>query len=207
MSVATSTAIALAVPAITATGALVAAHETSSGASDAANTTADAATKAAQLKTDAANHAADVTAQSAKEALAFQEAQAQNTAQNDAINREANYRLMAAKAAKFGSIGQLLGLGSVSTPDYVPGVMPNYAAGQPPPAGGPPAPAGPAAPPVPDARQPVAAQALQRPVLTATAPAAAGTSPTPAPGLVLLPDGTYGPPGALQRLGSVGSYL
>ncbi len=164
---------------------------------------AAATTHAADVTSAAANHAADVQAQSAKEALAFQEAQAQNTAQNNEANRAANYALMAAKAAKFGSIGDVLGRGlggGVTPPPYVPGVLPNFTAGQPnatPPAGTPTA-------PQPDQPPPVAAQPFQRSVMTAPAPP---TSPTPAPGLVLQPDGTYALPNSIPRIGSVGSYL
>ena len=115
MCVATSTAVGIGIAAGTAGAGIYAAHKTAGAAED-----------AAKLQTDAANHAADVEGQSTAEALAFQRQQAQYQAQQDEINRRANYDQWAAKQRKVGSIGQMLGLGGVEVPDYVPGATPNF---------------------------------------------------------------------------------
>ena len=180
-------------------GTAIAGGAAATGAIVAANKTSNATTTAAADTTAAANHAADVQAESAKEALAFQEAQAQNEAANAEVNRKANYDLMAAKQAKLGSIGELLGLGGVTTPAYVPGITPNFTAGQPTTgaavvAGGPTAPT------------PVQARPVTSPVAAQTATAAPVAADAMG-GLVLQPDGTYKFAGALPKYGSVGSYL
>jgi hypothetical protein len=85
-----------------------------------------AAGSAADKQTAAANHAADVEAQSNREALAFQKQQAAYQAQQDEVNRRANYDQWAAKQRKVGSIGQMLGLGGTEIPAYVPGGTPDF---------------------------------------------------------------------------------
>lgn len=77
MSVATSTAIALAVTAASAGATVYAANKSSGAAENAAKTQAGAATTSAKFQTDAANHAADLQAKSAGDALNFSRQQSQ----------------------------------------------------------------------------------------------------------------------------------
>lgn len=133
----TTAAIISAIGAATTAGASIyGAHKQAGAASD-----------AAKLTTDAANHAADVQARSNAEALAFERQQADYQAREMEVDRRANYDQQAAKLRRIGSIGQMLGLGGVEIPAYVPSAPANFSAG--PPAPGAPAAGLPTAPPMP----------------------------------------------------------
>ncbi len=136
--VGTAIAIASAIAAAASSGAAIySAHKQS-----------DTAETAAKLATDATTHGADLQKQSNDEALAFTKSQAEADYQNQEIARRANYDQTAAKQARLGTLGNMLGLPPPTMPDYVPSVDPRYTtAGSAPapgsgaaPAGGTPAP-------------------------------------------------------------------
>ncbi len=87
---------------------------------------ADAATTAAQLQTDAATKAATLQKQSTDDALSFSRQQAETDWQNQELVRRANYDQTAAKNARLGTLGNMLGLPPPSMPDYVASVDPRY---------------------------------------------------------------------------------
>lgn len=113
------------------------------------------ANKAAKAQTDAANYAADQQLKANREALAFQERQAQRADLLAETNRRANYDMWAASAAHEGAVsdasrrqqydiwasgqrrlgtvvGRALGLGPREVPGYVPTpgmTIPGYVAG------------------------------------------------------------------------------
>lgn len=92
----------------------------------AATLQANAARDAAKTTADAADYGATVQGEQNANTLAFNQAQAQNTAQNTEVNRKANYGQWAAHQGDLSSIGAILGLPGKTVPAYVPGVTPNF---------------------------------------------------------------------------------
>lgn len=92
----------------------------------AAHEQADAAEAAAKTTADATDYGATVSGEANANTLAFNQAQAQNTAQNTEVNRKANYGQWAAHEGDMSSIGAILGLPGKTIPAYVPGVTPNF---------------------------------------------------------------------------------
>jgi hypothetical protein len=182
----------------------------------AAKMQADAARDAAKLAADAATHGADLQDAAAQRTEAFNREQADYAAQQQEVDRHANYEQYAAGRRYQGSLSQMLGLGGMSVPAYVPGVVPHFttapAPGGPsapgaPPAMTPPPPAGPAGP----AAMPANFGAALAPGASAAAAAmapGAPPSPTAPPGVPQLqPDGTYAMVSSMPRYPSFGQYL
>lgn len=178
------------------TGAVVGAKMQSGAARDAAN-----------AQTTASNYAADRQTAAAEKAESFLRQQAQNAYLNDEAIRRANYEQWAAQQARYGSIGEHLGLGKRTIPGYVGGVDPRYMDVTTPPAG--------AGPPR-STTQPV-------PIVNGRSPAEQGQyGHLTRGGTVPLSIGSYLPPAAMRAPdeegrrtamyrgatpGSIGSYL
>lgn len=94
----------------------------------AAGTSAGASIYAANKSTDAANTAATDQLQATNEGTALQAQNLDYQAAQNEINRQANYQQYAAREAKLGTIGQMLGFGPGygATPAYVPGIVPTF---------------------------------------------------------------------------------
>ncbi len=185
MSVATSTAVAIATAAGTAGAAGIAGYENARGN-----------TKAANIQANAANTSAAAQAKSAADALAFDKAQAAQDLITANATQKANYDQWAAKEGRLSNLSALTGAGPFKIPDYVP--IPNAGTGVIPTSGAPSAPSNPlVGPPVSTASNPYATTMAQA---MTPQPVPSGMSGSSANGLVMMkaPTGqTKMVPGAL----------
>lgn len=94
-----------------------------------AATSAGATIYGAHKQSEASDKATAAQTQANEQALQFQREQAEYQAQQEEVNRRANYDQWAAKRRYQGSIGQMLGLGSSEVPAYVPGITPHFTGG------------------------------------------------------------------------------
>jgi hypothetical protein len=84
------------------------------------------ATKGAKIQSDAATRAAEIQAKSETEALAFTKQQAENEYKNQELARRANYDQWVSQQQRYGTIGNLLGMGPRDIPNYVPSDDPQF---------------------------------------------------------------------------------
>jgi hypothetical protein len=74
----------------------------------------------------ASRYAADLQDQGSLRSLDFLKSQAQNSWQNDEVNRRANYDQWLAGERRVASVGRALGYGQREIPAYVPTVDPRF---------------------------------------------------------------------------------
>jgi hypothetical protein len=84
------------------------------------------ATKGAKIQSEAATRAAQIQAESEAAALAFTKQQAENEYRNQEVVRRANYDQWVSQQQRYGTIGNLLGMGPRDIPGYVPSEDPQF---------------------------------------------------------------------------------
>ena len=120
----------------TGTALLLAGLGAAGGQAASAAIASKSAGKSAQLQTQAATEGARIQAESAQKALDFQKAEAARIAQQEEVNRRANYEQWAAQQRRHGTLGDLLGLAPQEIPGYVPLEAGGWPAGTIPASGG-----------------------------------------------------------------------